>query len=156
SQIEFTIKATESGTSSDSLIDCVALSGYHVLENSRVRYQFTRKEDKKVIKRIKQESEKLQIEVLEDIPSTPLNEPVDAQVLVTVPRAKLLEKFTMTVTCGNCSLSDKAQCTSDISNTEYKEYITLSAYKKDRISQFDKCQQYQVHLQWDSIQLKVA
>ncbi|TPP39661.1 hypothetical protein FGIG_01024, partial [Fasciola gigantica] len=55
SWIEFTIKATESGTSSDSLIHCVALSGYHVLENSRIRYQFTRKEDKKVIKRLKRE-----------------------------------------------------------------------------------------------------
>ncbi|THD19402.1 hypothetical protein D915_009822 [Fasciola hepatica] len=59
SWIEFTIKATESGTSSDSLINCVALSGYHVLENSRIRYQFTRKEDKQVIKKIKRRSVKV-------------------------------------------------------------------------------------------------
>ncbi|THD21079.1 hypothetical protein D915_007826, partial [Fasciola hepatica] len=154
SQIEFTIKAIESGTSSDSLINCVALSGYHLLENSRIRYQFTRKEDKKVIKRLKRESDNLQMKVLGDILPTPLNEPVNARVQVTVPRTKLLEKFTMTVTCGNCPLSDKAQCTADISNTEYKEYITLSAYKKDRKSQFHNGQQNQVHLQWDSIELK--
>ncbi|THD17960.1 hypothetical protein D915_011206 [Fasciola hepatica] len=60
----------------------------------------------------------------------------------------------MTVTCGNCSLSDKAQCTVDISNIKYRESVSLSAYKKNRISQFHNGQQNQVHLQWDSIQLK--
>ncbi|TPP57236.1 hypothetical protein FGIG_08586, partial [Fasciola gigantica] len=92
--------------------------------------------------------------VYQNSTGTSLNDPVSVKVTVFVPRDKLQQKCIITVICGDCSRSNKSQCTVDVANVEHWKRIQLSAYHKTSISQIEDGQRNQIRVQWDNIELK--
>ncbi|THD18131.1 hypothetical protein D915_010904 [Fasciola hepatica] len=151
SAVGVSISAAVSGSTTDSIVECITTTYHHPIKHSRIRYLIMPEEDNIDLMRHKRAIGEFQITKLGEIQKSPLNKLINMTFKATFPEDDASHNLTITATCNKCSSKEKAQCTVDILEELNEVLLLQSPYNKTRVFQFDSGQHNQVEAHFTNL-----